>query len=163
MRSLTVPLVSLGLLSLATAEAPIFPLLLHEKRNHVPDGWSHSRKHHAMAVLPLRFALSQPNIHTIEQYINDVAHPDSPNYGNHWTAAQVAKKFAASHDTIQTVKAWLLDSGFARERIRVTNFKGWIELNATVHEAEKLLWAEYHIYKHITGKEHVCEYIGVLQ
>ena len=163
MRSITLPLFSLGLLSLAVAEATTLPSLLHEKRNHVPAGWSHSRKHHAMATLPLRFALSQPNIHAIDQYINDVAHPDSPNYGNHWAAAQVVERFAPSHDTIHLVKTWLLDSGFARERIRITNFGGWIELNATVHEAENLLRAEYHVYKHASGKEHVCEYGNVLQ
>jgi tripeptidyl-peptidase-1 len=157
MRFLTLPLFLLCILRWAVAEPRTFPLLLHEKRHHVPPGWSHSRRHHAMAVLPLRFALSQPNIHAIEQYINDVAHPASTNYGNHWTAAQVAEKFTPSHDTIETVKTWLSDNGFARERIRVTKFKGWIELNATVQEAEELLWAEYHVYKHASGKEHICE------
>ena len=33
--------------------------------------------------------------------------------------------------------------------------QSWIKLNATVEEAEKLLNAEYHVYKHVSGKEHV--------
>ena len=93
MRSLTIPLFLIGLLSSLAIAEPLLSLLVpHEKRNHVPGGWSHSRKYHPRAVLPLRFALSQPNLHSIDEYINDVAHPDSPNYGNHWTAAQIAKK-----------------------------------------------------------------------
>jgi tripeptidyl-peptidase I len=156
MRFLTLPLFSLGLFSLTITKS-LSPLVLHEKRNHVPAGWSHSHKYHAAAVLPLRFALSQPNLHSIDKYINDIAHPDSPNYGNHWTAAEVAEKFAPSIDTVDTVKNWLLESGIAAKRIRVTNTKGWIELNATVHEVEKLLNAEYHVHKHASGKKHVCE------
>jgi tripeptidyl-peptidase I len=163
MWALTRPLFSLGLLSLAVAEPLLSPLVLHEKRNHLPVGWSLSHRHHPAAVLTLRFGLSQPNLHAIDQFINDVAHPDSPNYGNHWTAAQVVEKFAPSRDTIQTVRTWLLDSGFAGERIRVTSTKLWVELNVTVDEAEKLLNTEYHVYKHASGKKHVCEYTDVLQ
>jgi tripeptidyl-peptidase-1 len=133
--------------------------VLHEKRDHVPAGWSRSGKHHATAVLPLRFGLSQPNIDAIDQYINDVAHPDSPNYGNHWTPAEVAEKFAPTPETIQTVKNWLMNSGFAEARIHLTNTKSWIELNATVEEAERLLNAEYYVYTHSTGKKHVCKWI----
>lgn len=157
MRSLLLPFFSLGFLRLVISEPLLSPLVLHEKRSYVPVGWTHSRKHQTAAILPLRFALSQPNIHAIDQYINDVAHPDSPNYGNHWTAAQVADKFRPSHDTVQTVKSWLLESGFAPERIRITKAKSWIELNATVEEAERLLNAEYYVYKHASGKEHVGE------
>jgi tripeptidyl-peptidase-1 len=163
MRPWTLPLLSclvifrLGFHSLAISHPLLSPLVPHEKRNHVPAGWSYSRKHHATAVLPLRFALSQPNIHAIDQYIYDIAHPDSRNYGNHWTAAQVAEKFAPRNDTIQTVNTWLLESGFSTNRIRVTKAKSWIELNATVEEAEKLLNAQYYIYKHASGKEHVGE------
>ena len=163
MGSSILPLFLLALISLALAGPILSPLVLHEKRNHVPADWSYSRKFPATAVLPLRFGLSQPNIQTIDEFINDVAHPDSPNYGNHWTPAQVAKTFAPSSETIQTVKNWLLENGFAAERLHVTNTKGWIELNATVDEAESLLNAEYHVYKHVNGKEHVGESLHFFQ
>jgi tripeptidyl-peptidase I len=158
MRSLTLPLFSLGFLCLgAIAEPLLSPWVLHEKRNHVPAGWSHSHRLDGTAVLPLRFGLTQSNIQTIDEYIHDVADPDSPNYGKHWTAAEVAEKFAPSSDTIQTVRNWLLESGIPIERIRLTITKTWIELNATVEEAENLLKAEYHVYQHDSGKKHVCE------
>jgi tripeptidyl-peptidase I len=146
-----------GLLSLAVATPRLSRSVVHEKRDHIPAEWSHSRKHHATAVLPLRFALAQSNIHAMHEFVNDVAHPESPYYGKHWTAAQVAEKFSPSHDTIQTVRDWLSESGFAPERIHVKKTKSWIELNATVEEAERLLNADYYVYKHASGKEHVGE------
>src|ERR1700722_3455154 len=136
----------------------ISPYNNHEKRSAVPSGWSHLRKHHASNVLPLRFALSQSNIDNIGEYLNDVAHPDSPNYSNHWTPGKIASTFAPSLDTIDTVRNWLLASGFSSDQVKLTATKGWIEVNATVNEAEKLLLAQYHVYKHESGKEHVGEY-----
>ena len=152
-----------SLLSLAVAEPILSPAILHEKRDHVPVGWSHSHKLHATAVLPLRFGLSQPNVDAIDEYLNNVADPESPNYGKHWTAGLVAATFAPTDNTIQTVKNWLLDGGISGERIRLTKTKGWIELNATVQEAEKLLNAEYHVYKHAGGKEHVGMWTAISQ
>jgi tripeptidyl-peptidase-1 len=146
-------LLSLGFL--VVAEPQLSPYILHEKRTHIPAGWSHVRKHDPFAVLPLRFALSQSNIHNLEDFLNDISHPDSPNYGNHWTPSQIAKTFAPNDETVDAVWGWLSGSGFAANRLRVTPTKGWIEVNATVEEAERLLQAEYHVYAHGSGKEHI--------
>ena len=148
-----------SLLSLTLVSAENFPRLspysVHEQRSNIPHGWSRNRKHHAAAVLPLRFALSQSNIDKIDDFLNDVANPDSPNYGNHWTAGQIAATFAPSDDSIDTVRNWLSGNGFGSDRVKLTKTKGWIEVNATVEEAERLLLAEYHVYNHESGKEHV--------
>lgn len=110
----------------ALANPHLSPFVLHEKRSHVPHGWSHSHKHHADAVLPLRFGLTQANIENIDEYINDIAHPDSPNYGKHWTPAQVIEKFAPKDDTVQAVKSWLVENGLDEGRIRMPSTKIWI-------------------------------------
>ncbi|KAJ7762293.1 subtilisin-like protein [Mycena maculata] len=143
---------SLGLL----AHAELSPYTLHEKRTNIPAGWTLTRRHDASSVLPLRFGLAQSNIHNLASFLDDVSHPDSPNYGDHWTAAQVAKTFAPSDETVETVKAWLISSGLSPDRLRVSPTKGWLEVNATVQEAEDLLLAEYHVYTHDSGKEHVA-------
>lgn len=129
MRSLTTTLLSLSVLSQtlgAFSEPQISPYRLHEKRTHVPDGWSYSHKHHSSSVLALRFGLTQPNIGAIAEFIGDVSHPDSPNYGKHWTPAQVAAKFAPADESVQAVKGWLIQNGFEEGRIRVTTTKSWI-------------------------------------
>jgi tripeptidyl-peptidase I len=132
---------------------------LHEKRSHIPHGWSRSHKFHPSSVLPLRFALSQSNIDDIGQYLNDVSHPQSPNYGNHWTPGKIASTFAPAPETINAIRNWLLENGFTGDRIRLTKAKGWIEVNATVEEAENLLLTQYHVYKHESGQEHVGAFL----
>lgn len=143
---------------LGEASSAISPLVLHEKRAHTPFGWSHERKHDALAVLPLRFGLKQANTHKLEEYLYDVADPTSPNFGKHWSAGEVADTFAPSSDTIDAVYEWLSGSGIAVERLRMTSSKSWIQLDATVEEAEKLMLTEYHVYKHESGQEHIGGY-----
>ncbi|KAE9402298.1 hypothetical protein BT96DRAFT_918310 [Gymnopus androsaceus JB14] len=132
------------------------PFVLHEKRAHIPYGWFHERKHDASAVLPLRFGLKQANIHKLEEYLYDIADPVSPNFGKHWTAGKVAETFAPSSESIKTVYEWLSGSGIAPERLKITSSKSWIELDATVEEAEKLMLTEYHLYKHKSGQTHIA-------
>lgn len=153
-------LLALTFLAIAVvAEPTLSPFVLHEKRHAIPVGWTEHRKHESHAMLPLRFGLSQSNLESMDDFINDVSHPDSPNYGNHWSAHEVAEKFAPSSDAIETVKAWLMESGIDPERIRLTKAKTWIEVDATVAEAESLMNTEYHVYKHASGKEHICKSI----
>jgi tripeptidyl-peptidase-1 len=157
MRSFLLPFlpVILGLAASAIADPTISPWKLHEKRSHIPAGWSRARKHDPSASIPLRFALAQSNIHDIEALLYDVSHPDSPNYGKHWSPAQIANKFAPSTESIDTVRAWLIESGVEPHRVKLSPTKGWLEVTSTVEEAENLLNAEYHVYDHETGTRHI--------
>ncbi|KAF8173454.1 peptidase S8/S53 domain-containing protein [Pholiota molesta] len=130
--------------------------ITHEKRSHLPMGWAISRRSTPTAPLPLRFGLRQSNLERLEALLMDVAHPESPNYGKHWTPAEVAATFAPSQEALDAVRGWLADEGFGRERIAVTPTRAWIQVNATVEEAERLLRTRYHIYSHVDGNEHVA-------
>ncbi|KAJ7258164.1 subtilisin-like protein [Mycena rebaudengoi] len=137
----------------------ISPLVQHAKRSSPPSGWVRARRYTPDALLPLRFGLTQPNVDmaTLEGLLNDVSHPDSDNYGAHWTPARVAQHFAPSDDAVRTLVAWLTDSGVARERVRISKTKSWVMLNATVAETEALLNTEYHVYIHeASGTEHIA-------
>lgn len=154
MRSLlSFVVLSLGLL--AAAEPALSPYTLHEKRTHVPAGWTLKRRHDSNTPLPLRFALTQRNIDDIGTYLMEVSHPDSEKYGKHWSAGDVLNMFAPSEETIEAVRSWLVGSGVESDRIRLTSNKGWIEVSATVEEAERLLQTEYNLYSHSSGQEHV--------
>lgn len=118
-------LASLASLAVATT---ISPQVLHERRTSTPDGWVKRSRHASDAVLPLRFGLAQSNMDKIDQYLLDVSDPDSPNYGNHWSAADVAKTFAPSQETVDVVSDWLKTSGVHPERIKVAPGKIWLEL-----------------------------------
>ncbi|KAG0702859.1 Pro-kumamolisin, activation domain-containing protein [Suillus ampliporus] len=145
---------ALGLL--ASANSFLSPYRVHERRGHTPVGWSYSRKHDSAAVIPLRFALKQSNIDEIGDYLMAVSHPESEGYGKHWTAGEVFKKFSPSVESIGAVRAWLEENGFDSSRAKLTRNRGWIEVQATVEEAERLLQTEYHVYGHETGQEHVA-------
>ncbi|KAG9312126.1 hypothetical protein JVU11DRAFT_7414 [Chiua virens] len=148
--------VVLGLGLLAAAEPVLSPYTLHEKRTHVPVGWMLKRRHDPSAPLPLRFALAQRNIDDIGKYLMEVSHPESANYGKHWSAGNVLETFAPSDEAIDAVRSWLLESGVESDRIRLTSNKGWIEVTSTVEEAERLLQAKYNLYSHTSGKKHVA-------
>ncbi|KAL8821248.1 MAG: hypothetical protein Q9223_000673 [Gallowayella weberi] len=136
--------------------APSGDHVLHEKRNRLPPGWQYHEKIKSTEMLPMRIALTQSNLDKADDFLMDVSHPDSPNYGKHWTHEDIANKFAPSAETVNTVKSWLTSSGIAPERISRSQSLGWLKFDATVAEAESLLNTEYHLYKHSTGKPHVA-------
>jgi tripeptidyl-peptidase-1 len=114
---------------LALASAPrISRAVVHEQRSAAPRGWSKLARHAPDAVLPMRFGLAQSNLDKLDEYLMDVSHPDSPNYGQHWTPAKVTQTFAPSSDTVDTVKEWLAMAGILPERIKTTAGQIWLEL-----------------------------------
>lgn len=149
-------LFALAALVASAIAAPSLSHVRHEKRNSLPPGWKRHGKIASHEVLPMRFALSQNNLDKADEFLMDVSHPDSPNFGKHWTAKQVAETFAPSQESVDAVTAWLENSGIAPERIQKTQSMGWLTLDATVAEAENLLKTRFFLYKHsLTGKPHV--------
>ena len=136
--------------------------VLHEKRAMEPRGWVKSRRLEGDKILPMRFGLSQNNLHKIEEMLLAVSHPDSAQYGKHYTPAEVVDTFAPSKETISTVVSWLTESGFSPDRLRLTASKGWIEVNATTAEVEDLLDTEYHVYTHPSGVEQLSTFSGFI-
>lgn len=127
--------------------------VVHERRAAEPLGWTLSRRLESHKVLPMRFGLTQSNMDRIEEMLMSVSHPDSPTYGQHFSAAKVVETFSPSSETIEAVTNWLTDSGISRDRLRLAPNNGWIHLNATVAEVEELLKTEYHVYSHPSGDE----------
>lgn len=134
--------------------------VVHERRSFSPEvrGWRLTRRLEPEHVLPLRIGLAHSNVHTLEDALTAVSHPDSPDYGKHWSAQRIVDHFAPAKETVNAVLEWLLDEGIERERVRLTNSKSWLELNATVEEAEYLLRTEYHVFEDSNGDERIgCE------
>ena len=133
--------------------------VLHETRPIAARHWSKFSKPHRSSVLPVRIGLVQQNLHRAEEFMYDVSHPESPNYGKHWSKQQIVETFAPTRETIDAVRGWLESEGISAERIRMSHARNWISFNATVREVERLLKTEYHTYKHAThGQSHVaCE------
>ena len=149
-------LLTLGALVASVIAAPSTPRVQHEKRDFLPPGWRRYDMIPSHEILPMRFALTQNNLDRADEFLMDVSHPDSPNFGKHWTAKQVAETFAPSQESVDIVTGWLTASGIAPERIKISQSMGWLTLNASVAEAEELLKTRYYIHKHkVTGKPHI--------
>ena len=86
-------LVTVALAVGATA-TPFAPHVVHERRSAAPHGWTKRSQVPSNAVLPMRIALKQNNLDRGYEYLDDVSHPASPNYGKHWSAKQIAETFA---------------------------------------------------------------------
>lgn len=155
MRFQLLSFVTLSLSLIAFAEPILSRYVVHEKRTSIPSGWSLARRHDASSTIPLRFALKQKNIENVGDFLLEVSDPASPNYGKHWTAYDIARKFAPSSGTIDVVRTWLLESGIEDHRITLSTSKGWINVLVSVEEAERLMNTEYNVYKHASGTEHV--------
>ena len=142
---------ALTLFTLITVQCLASPLVRHETRRTLPSGWQQAHRAPENAVLPLRIGLAQSNVDRLEELLLDVSHPESQNYGKHWSAAKVADTFRPSSETIDIVRNWLTKEGIIASRVRLSASGGWIEANVTVAEAEQLLQTEYYVYQHTTS------------
>ncbi|KAJ7203551.1 subtilisin-like protein [Mycena pura] len=114
----------------------------------VPAGWTLHRRADPGALIPLKFSLAQSNVDKLEAFLLDIADPRSPNYGQHWSPAQVKETFRPSVESVATVHAWLTahDAGIRADKIRLSANGDILTLNVTIAEAERLLQAEYYVY-----------------
>ncbi|PQE15128.1 Pro-kumamolisin protein [Rutstroemia sp. NJR-2017a BVV2] len=130
--------------------------VVHERRSVTPQRWSRSARLHPAATFPVSIGLTQQNLHRTEEFINEVSHPESKLYGQHWTPEKVAATFSPSQETMDVVRAWLSESGIDPLRVKMSKGNTWMTFNATVAEAENLLKTEYHVYQHDLGHKHIA-------
>ncbi|KAK2629774.1 hypothetical protein QTJ16_000594 [Diplocarpon rosae] len=130
--------------------------VIHEKRGAPPSKWARHSRLHPSTVIPVRIGLAQQNLHRAEEFINEVAHPESKSYGKHWSKQKVVDMFSPSRESIEAVREWLSSSGIDESRLQMSKSRTWITFNATTSEAERLLKAEYHLYRHEAGHSHVA-------
>jgi len=117
--------------------------VLHERRDGQSSRWI--KRDRANGILPMRVGLTQQNLDNAHEYLIDLSHPASANYGRHWTPEQVFDAFKPSDETVETVRNWLSDSGISG--VVQSENKAWLAFHATVAQAESLLHTEYHEYE----------------
>ncbi|KAG2032913.1 Pro-kumamolisin, activation domain-containing protein [Suillus americanus] len=105
---------------------------------------AHRRPFPQLTTLPLRIALKQSNIESIDEHLYDDSHPESANYGKHWTAGEISQKFSPSEQSVSTVRDWLVENGLTSERIRSKKRNGYKE-----HVACEAYHPPEHISTHV--------------
>ena len=87
---------------------------------------------------------------------NSSSNPASSRYAQHYTVDEIHELFAPKQNTIDTVGAWLQESGIAADRISQSVNKQWLQFDATASEVEALIKTEYYNYAHSgTGKTNI--------
>ena len=84
MRSAIFLAVAIGGWFTAAAPAPgaaAEPHVLHEKRDGAPIAWKKYGRAAGHERIPVRIALKQRNLEHADRFLDQISHPDSPNYG----------------------------------------------------------------------------------
>ncbi|KAI0738970.1 peptidase S8/S53 domain-containing protein [Daedaleopsis nitida] len=148
---LTVGLVAL-LLFHASRGTPTSSFVVRSQLSTPPHGFV-LHKSHSFTALPdelvqLTLALPQINAGGLHAALLDVSDPASENYGRHLTREAVSRYIAPSSDSLQAVTDWLRSSGIQWTASSPTN--DMITVKIPLHQANLLLMADYHIYRHET-------------
>ena len=147
---------TVGALVLSALATPTPNLIQHEKRDGLPQGWKRTQKTPGHEIIPMRIALTQGNLDNGHQYLIDLSHPRSPNYGKHWSAKAVAEAFAPSPESVAVVVDWLQSSGVHPKRLSKSQSMGWLQFDASITEAEDLLKTQFYTHHHHSGKPHIA-------
>lgn len=140
-----------ALVAVATAAPAATNHVLHEKRNVATSMWEKRAAVPSEMSLPMRIGLTQSNLDRGYDLLMDVSSHDSPNYGKHYSADQVAELFAPAPETVDAIRAWLEEFGISKERISQSYNKGWIQFDAPAGQAEELLKTKFHYFEHKTS------------
>jgi tripeptidyl-peptidase-1 len=77
---------TVGLVAYASAAPAKSAYVVHEKRETQHQQWSRRDVQlNRDAVIPLSIGLAQQNLDKGYEFLMDVSHPESPNYGKHWS------------------------------------------------------------------------------
>lgn len=125
-------------------------LVVHEKRDVVPaHQWSKKSVAPHDLVFPVRLAISPRNVELGHEMLMNIASPNSPNLGQHWTPENVRDFFSPTRSTVSIIKTWLTSSGIHHSRLNLHGGRGHINFHATIGEMEKLLGTEYQLFENV--------------
>ena len=147
----------LVLLSLSSVFA--HSLIVHEKRDVPHQNAIDRRRIDPNAVLPMRLGLKQNEEATLkaETWLMSVSHPESPQYGRHWTQQDVIDAFKPTDETVQTVTDWLSSHGI--HGVTHSDNRMWIAFDITAKEAETIFHTEYFEHQRSNGRFEVsCDH-----
>ncbi|RFU77057.1 peptidase s8 s53, subtilisin kexin sedolisin [Trichoderma arundinaceum] len=147
-----ISLIVLNSLLAGAIAVPTGSQIIHEKRDTDNGRWVKREALDPSTKIPVRIALKQSNLDKGMDYLLDVSHPNSANYGNHYTADQVVELFAPTEHSISAVKAWLVKSGVPGSSITSSKSKGWLDFVTTSGQLESLLKTTYSTYDHIEAR-----------
>ncbi|KAF8531378.1 subtilisin-like protein [Gautieria morchelliformis] len=148
--SLLLSLVSV--LALACAKPTPHNLVVHERREAVPEGFVSNGAAPPTTNLDLRIALVSNNLAGLEAALYDVSTPSSSLYGQHLSKEEVEAFVAPSSATATAVNEWLSSNGLTASPVSPAG--DMLSFSLPVSKANELLAADFAIFTHqATGEQ----------
>jgi tripeptidyl-peptidase I len=122
--------------------------VVHEQKRSQDPTWVKRNRVESSAILPVRIGLTQSNLEQGHDLLMELSHPDSPRYGQWWTAEEVNNKFAPAVETVTSVKDWLVSMGIEAARVAQSDNRAWLAFDASADEAESLFQTEFYEHEH---------------
>ena len=114
--------------------------------------WKHAQRVDDLtAPIHLTIGLKQRRVADLERIATAVSTPRSATYRQHLSLADIDELIAPSAESIEAVRTWLQQSGVPLSELAWSRNGEWLNVDTTVAGAERLLSAEYHLYKHVSG------------
>lgn len=143
-----VALTSLALM----AEAAVVQRDTHiiKERVNVPDTWVRRSAAADHETVPLRFALRQSDVSTLEKRLSETSDPHSKLYGRHLSADEVSNYLKPEKRTVEEVEMWLRDAGVHIDEALAARSpsKDTFTVHVPVWKARELLKADLGVYEH---------------
>ncbi|KAF8488535.1 family S53 protease-like protein [Gautieria morchelliformis] len=143
---------TLFFLTLACAKPAPHNLVVHERRESIPDGFVQDGAAPSDTTLNLRLALVSNNMPGLEQALYDVSTPSSSQYGQHLSKEEVETFVAPSSDTTTAVNEWLSSNGLTASPISPAG--DMLAFSIPVSKANQLFAADFILFTHqATGEQ----------
>ncbi|KAG9242538.1 tripeptidyl peptidase-like protein [Calycina marina] len=89
----------------------------------------------------------------LERHLLEVSDPKHRRYGKHLSVAEVHELMKPANDTFTLVHEWLADNDIHPSRLNYSPAKDWINMKLPVSTVERMLDAEYFVFKHEHGHQ----------
>ncbi|KZF19081.1 tripeptidyl peptidase SED3 [Xylona heveae TC161] len=138
----------------AAASGPASFPEIFEQLNSVPEGWKAVGVPDTSKRVNFRIAVTQPNPGFFEQTVLDISTPNHPKYGKHLKLEELKALIRPTAEATNAITSWLLEHGVPPNAIHDDG--EWINFNATVGQAEKMLDTKFKYYRsNVDGAERI--------
>ena len=125
--------------------------VVHERRDISYSKWTKRDRVQPHVRVPVRIGLKQnpEAFEKAQDWLNDVSHPASEKYGQHWTQDEIIEAFQPAQDSVDAVLEWISSvGGIAKHKITHTQNKAWLAFDASIEDMERLVQTEFHEHRH---------------
>jgi len=131
---------------------------METSRSDMLFGWSAIGRADPAKVLKITIAPKLRNLDALDSIFWAVSDPQHANYGKHMTRPEVSQLVSPSAEDVAVIERWLAEHGITVDDMHTGG--DFLFAHATVAQLQKMLDAEFLVYKHETGSKLVRSHTG---